>query len=64
MHVQDNSPKQFGRLMETVTDDPFTVGGTDFMDSHALTDSKRRLADLRSSGADLYFSFGPSLLDV
>ena len=38
---------------------PSTVGGTDFLDPQALADLKRRLAELSSSGADLYSHVAP-----
>ena len=51
--------KAVRRVMETLTDDPFTVGGTDFLDPDALHDFKGRLAALRTSGAELYFHVAP-----
>ena len=51
--------KAVRRVMETLTDDPLTVGGTDFLDPDALHDFKGRLAALRTSGAELYFHVAP-----
>ena len=48
-----------GRFMEVVLDDPFTVGGTDFLDPTAVDSLRQRCADMHARGVEIYFNVAP-----